>query len=1154
MSESTASTPTTDAPDPSSDSRSPYSDHVPPPVQLSPVARRPATHHSPRIFTPTSAASPLSSTSRDADRAYLDGAEAELLEEIQLVQNKLTESRHRTALQKNRRLLRRNPSVSDSIMHMRTDSHPRRGLRDARRGNTDLSPRINAHGELPVERSSRSRIISVSFRLPKKEHRESVRQQLFEFGLPPKAIFSLQGESDFPFVWVGAADGQTDVESINFEDVYGEEHRTGWRSVNLPESNVQKRKRSRYVPVALPDEPELLTNYEMFCEETLWPLLHYDYAAFGNVADLDESWNAYRYVNQKFAEAISEIYEDGDLIWVHNYHLMLLPSMLRETLWYGKIGFFLYTPFPSAEIFRILPHRTELLRGVIGADLIGFHSYDYSKQFLASCTRLLGLEGTPSAIEADPRVGRSCELGIYPGGIDVRALKNHVSSKVVKSRVAELRARFEGRKIVVGVDRLDDCFAGLPLKLLAFEQLLTDYPKLVGKVVLIQVAMLPKHSKNGAAYRAQQMQVNEMVGRINSSFGTFPFSPVHYINSELSPTEIHALMCVGHACVVSTVRDGMGLVPHEWTVCQHGGYKGPIVLSEFAGAAHSFATALHVNPWNVDEMAAKIKVALDMADGSRHTRNEAAYRVVTTHTASLWGFNFLEDLEQSDGAQVDTGSIGTPMLDTKSVVRAYLGSSAQPSPVSSSTVLSSMSAGFSATGLSPHIASEKLSNVIIGPFGLSPRVGGLSPEQVGAILAKDGLRSKNNFVSPAETQDPSWVSPDASKQLKKRKMSNLLVLDLDGTLVPFQAIAKLGVPPQQVLDVIQTLVDASPYNFILIVSSRDRETVAQWLGSLNVYLGAEDGAFFRAPGASSWTSLYQDASNHAFLRHHSSSGQFSQTANTSDSNIEGVPEYELSNNTIQIQNGDIRIRSDRADTVNSLSQDNDADKRKKKLSLSTEDGKHRGSVQSIISLNNETGLNSDNVVLEWKSQVLPVMQHFAERTPGVVIEEGDVTLTWHYTDSDTDFGRWQSRDLYKQLETFLLQRFNMELLAEERKRRWVKVRPKGVDKTAAVVKTLEHIRDFPISQQPGAEFCIEDDTVPSIDFVLCIGDDRADEGMFEFFRDEKRLEKLGVHCSSNRIFTCRVGSSTTSATWFLENTQRVTDLLEELGVYQLSQP
>lgn len=879
-------------------------------------------------------------------------------------------------------------------------------------------------------------------------------------------------------------------------------------------------------------------------------MLHYDYDAVGPSAESDELWSAYRFINQRFAEAISEIYEEGDLIWVHNYHLMLLPSLLRESLWYAKVGFFWYTPFPSAEIFRIVPRRTELLQGVVGADLIGFHSYDYSKQFVASCTRLLGLDGNPNWIEADPRTGRRCELGIYPGGIDVRALKNHVTSKQVKARIAELRARFEGRRIVVGVDRLDDCFTGIPLKLLAFEQLLQNHPDLRGEVVLVEVAMLPKQGKNVASYRAQQIQVNELVGRINSAFGTFAFSPVHYINTEMPPAEVHALMSVGHVCVVSTVRDGMGLVPHEWTVCQHGTHKGPIVLSEFAGAAHSFATALHVNPWDVDDMAAKIKVALDMGAASRSTRNEAAYRFVTSHTASLWGCNFLEDLEQSDGAQTGTGSAATPVLDTAIVRNGYMRSSAQPSPVSSSNVLSSMNSSFSQTGVSPRVQAEKLSGVLINSFATSPRLGGVSPDRHKPGKLSDLLTSGdgtilNSMSTPPDKIESSWISPEATRHLMKKKRSNLMVIDLDGTLVAYQAIAKLGAPPQHVLDILQALKEASTSNFILVVSSRDRNTVMQWLGDLDIFLAAEDGAFFKAPG-SPWTSLFRDTSGLSYLHHPPLNGQYSPTSGSMSDEAElvgGLKENgvrEARNQVSTSANESTRLRSDTAE-----------DNRNRKPSLGPPGSQQKGSAQSIMSLSNDASITSESAVLDWKSQIMPVMVHFAERTPGVVIEEGDASLTWHYVDSDTDFGRWQARDLYKHLESFLLQRQNIDLVSEEGRRRWIKVRPQGVDKTLAVVKTLEHIRDFGQEKRGTEDALLEENMAPSVDFVLCIGDDRADEGMFEFFRDQKGLEDLGVHCSPSRIFTCRVGSSATAASWFLESPQRVVEVLEELAQCQL---
>lgn len=1074
----------------------------------------------------------------DADRAYLQQSEHDLVDEIQIIQKRLTASRQRQALQKNLRLLRRNISDSGSILDLATLA-----------GNTSRK----SHHTPTQDRPLRQRIISVSFRLPTVEDRQSVRQQLFDAALPPKSIFSLQKASDCPFVWLGASSDRPD--SVSFENVYGQEHRSRYHSGNFRgRHDFSRDSLAQCIPVILPDEPEVLDNYHVFCEEILWPLLHYDYENLGDGADLDVYWEAYRIVNQRFAEAISEIYEDGDLIWVHNYHLLLLPSMLRESLWYAKIGFFLYTPFPSAELFRILPHRTQILKGIIGADMVGFHSYDYSKQFVASCSRLLGIEGTPSAIEADASIGRRCELGIYPAGIDVRALKDHVSSKHVKSRIAELRARFDGHKIVIGVDRLDDCFCGIPLKLLAFEQLLLDNPELVGKVILVQVAMIPRQARSLGSYRSQQMQVNEFVGRINSAFGTFAFSPVHYINAELDPVELHALMCVGHVCVVSTMRDGMDLVPHEWTVCQHGGNKGPLVLSEFSGTATSFSTALHVNPWDVDEVAEKIKEALDMNETARSKRNEAAYRFVTSHTAKLWGFNFLEDLEQCDRPTIGAGFGGTPLLDTSAVIHAYLGTSALPSPASSSTVLSSMNSSFPQSSISPQAQGEQVSGLLLNSFGSASRLPALSPEQNGSRMEDYGITegyAKAILPSPGTKHESPWVSPEASTSNgKKAQRATLFVLDLDGTLVPFQAIAQLGAPSQHVLDVIRSIVEANPMNHVLITSSRDRNTLTQWLGDLKVYLAAEDGAFFRTPKSTTWISLFEDAPSHDFHHHAIPSGHISHNVDSFAPNVSETARIKNKGDTTGANQADCQnANGSPPPTANEFHENGDS-RRDRKIFLKTEESSQRQASNSFASLSStESAQNGDNnkANQSWKSLVLPAMQHFAERTPGVVIEEGDTSLTWHYIDSDTDFGRWQARDLFKHLESFLLQRLSVDLVADEGKRRWVKVRPNGVDKSQAVIHTIANImkpkNKFSASLDSGEEH----NSGSYLDFILCIGDDKADEGMFDLFRDESRMETTGVHCPANHMFTCRVGSSATSATSWLETTPRVLDLLEEIG-------
>ena len=265
------------------------------------------------------------------------------------------------------------------------------------------------------------------------------------------------------------------IEEADFEEIYGggleKLENTRWGSTprldNLDQYLMNEPHHDIHIPVKLAQEE--MGKYNQFCEETLWSLLHYDYSGVAS-DNLEEQWESYQKINLKFAEAVTEVYEEGDLIWIHNHHLMLLPAMLRQRLSTAKIGFFLHTPFPSAEIFRILPYRCEVLRGVLGADLAGFSTWDYSKQFIRSCVRLLGLEATPKLVEVEPFGAAVCRTGIYPVGIDVRTLKSHIGSKKVKKRIGELNERFQGKKIIVGVDRLDDCYSGIPLKLLAFEE------------------------------------------------------------------------------------------------------------------------------------------------------------------------------------------------------------------------------------------------------------------------------------------------------------------------------------------------------------------------------------------------------------------------------------------------------------------------------------------------------------------------------------------------------------------------------------------------------------------------------------------------------------------------------------------------------------
>lgn len=1239
---------------------------------------------------------------RSNDIAYLEAVELSLLENIDRLNARLTKSRKSGHIPDRVRgsLLRRSrggssPCLASSGRAQQPTPHGLRSTdaagevrqRSAAVAATGAASAPGAEGAVPAPAPLRQRIITVSLYLPTKADRRSARQQLFDARLPPKGMFALENASNVPFVWVGAPDPTLVGHSKNpelFEDVYGTRHGST-RLMEDPGEVSPHRQASYVVPVSLPvEEPALLANYAMFCDKTLWNLLHYDYSSLATddqMGDSEALWNAYTVVNQRFAEAVSEIYEEGDLIWVHNYHLMLLPAMLRQRLWYAKIGYFLYAPFPSAEIFRILPFRTEILKGVLGADLVGFHTFDYSKQFSSSCTRLLGLEGTPKGIEVEPRATRCCEFGIYPAGIDVRDLKMRVCNKQVKSRALTLKKRFGDRMVIVGVDRLDDAFSGIPLKLLAFERFLLDNPTWRRKVVLVQVAMLPpKHAgKTSDSHRAQ---INEFVARINSQYGTFASSPIHYINEELDPTEVHALMCVGHVCMVSSLRDGMGLVPYEWTVCQHNGYKGCLILSEFAGAAASFSTALHVNPWNVDDVSVKILIALRMKESERAMRDASAYEFVTTHTASLWGLNFLEDLEQAGDVTAEGPSaFNTPILDAQSVLDAFFftktttGTPAVPSsPKPTWTATSALLTG----GKKPPMRSRShvvprqrfvptkrdrsASPMPIPPMPPSRAMSMISPSipytptSIGTDSGDASLlpimTMPISAASPSVTTDgsyPKTAPPPSSRQSGEKSKKKLFVLDYDGTLVNSQAIAELVAPSVQVLDLLLRLTRLENC-YVLLLSGRDRKILMDWFGHLDLFLAAEDGSFLRAPGEIEWVAQFRRTSDDYGCRHYDEEDMVppmtpSLSFATGDMpNATSLsPDKDLSDNPNMVgMNGDDslfegrrhagkivtssvgqlrRISRQKGGFNSSMQGDADVSPSLDADPQSSSPAASAVKVHPLLASQKRGKWSSSsfgsaaasrlNNVPEWKVQIMPIMHYFAERTPGVILEEGSASLTWHFNDADAEFGRFQARDLQKHLESFLLQHLSIEVVSEEGSSRyptrWVKVRQSGVDKAVAVERVLERVQDLfddsfstSVHSSYGGTGIVKDpfaaaaitavaafkadkkagvlggdeevksgtkgipvpgldlDLAPSglsnaskgasvVDFVFCAGDDRADEGMFDSLRDLDKLTDMGLSSAATRVFTCRIGSGATSAQTMLDSSQKLLDLLQEVA-------
>jgi len=419
----------------------------------------------------------------------------------------------------------------------------------------------------------------------------------------------------------------------------------GWPGLEIPGEDVERvtnelSEKHDAVPVWLSDELAD-KHYNGFSNSILWPLFHYHP---GEISFDESHWEAYREANSYFAKTIVKTVKDGDLIWVHDYHLMLLPAMLRaeikrmkEPVKNVKIGFFLHTPFPSSEIYRILPVRDEILQGVLHCDLVGFHTYDYARHFLSACSRILGLTTTPNGVLFK---GHMVAVNAFPIGIDPDTITEGLQRPKVQERIAALEKKFQGVKIIVGVDRLD-YIKGVPQKLHALEVFLTEHPEWIGKVVLVQVAVPSRGDVE--EYQNLRAVVNELVGRINGKFGTIEFMPIHFMHKSVNFEELLALYAVSDVCLVTSTRDGMNLVSYEYIATQKK-RRGVMILSEFTGAAQSLNGSIVVNPWNTEDLSNAIAEALNMPEDTKKANHEKLYSYVTKYTSAFWGQCFVGEL------------------------------------------------------------------------------------------------------------------------------------------------------------------------------------------------------------------------------------------------------------------------------------------------------------------------------------------------------------------------------------------------------------------------------------------------------------------------------------------------------------------------------
>jgi len=443
--------------------------------------------------------------------------------------------------------------------------------------------------------------------------------------------------------------------------------------VSRLEQQLSHDKRIKTVPVWLADEADISgegirlkdqARWRRYAEYELYTLFHYKQHEPTDGRAEKLSWADYCRMNQKFATKILEVYKPGDIVIVHDYNLMLLPRLLRQRAPQMFISFFLHSPFPSSEFLRCLPQRKEVLEGVLGANLVGFQSYSYSRHFASCCTRILGFFSDTTGIEA---YGSRVEVGVFPIGVDAIKVASLAWTDSVNKNYTSLKKMYEGKKIIVGRDRLDSV-RGVAQKLMAFERFLEMYPEWRDKVVLMQVTSPTNIEEKEDADNKIASRVNELVMKINGMYGSLSHSPVQHFPQYISQDEYFALLRAGDIGLITSVRDGMNTTSLEYVICQRE-TAGPLILSEFSGTAGSLKDAIHINPWDLSGVAHQINHALTMSDEERQKMERNLLTHVINKNVQFWIAGFLRRLVSVLGSRKKV--MTTPLLDRSSMLQKY---------------------------------------------------------------------------------------------------------------------------------------------------------------------------------------------------------------------------------------------------------------------------------------------------------------------------------------------------------------------------------------------------------------------------------------------------------------------------------------------------
>lgn len=414
----------------------------------------------------------------------------------------------------------------------------------------------------------------------------------------------------------------------------------GWPGLTIKDENktsFEKEVMEKFssIPVFISEE-EMENFYQGFCNKTIWPLFHYfpTYASFK-----DEHWLSYKNVNKYFEEKIVHILKPDDIVWIHDYHLMLLPAMLKEKFPDISIGYFHHIPFPSFEIFRLLPKqwREEILKGLLGADLIGFHTHEYNQYFLRNLLRIFGMEHNLGKIIYNDRILRS---DTFPMGIDFDKFYNSINSAGTQKEINEYKKTLKNKKVILSIDRLDYT-KGIINRLEGYRLFLEKHTKYHKKIVFILI-LIP--SRIGVDdYQNMKSKIDEMVSDINGKFGDIDWSPIIYQYKHIPFSTLTALYNLADIALITPLRDGMNLVAKEY-ISTKVNMDGVLILSEMAGASKELGEAIIINPNDISEISESLKISLELPFEEKTERNKIMQERLKTYNVNFWANDFINKL------------------------------------------------------------------------------------------------------------------------------------------------------------------------------------------------------------------------------------------------------------------------------------------------------------------------------------------------------------------------------------------------------------------------------------------------------------------------------------------------------------------------------